>query len=37
MIAQCPTIRPEARPKDAVNFALRALANQRPPAPIPES
>ena len=37
MIAQCPAIRPEARPEDAVNFALRALANQRPPAPIPET
>ena len=37
MIAQCPAIRPEARPEDAVDFALRALANPRPPAPIPET
>ena len=37
MIAQCPAIRPEARPEHAVDFALRALANPRPPAPIPES
>jgi AcrR family transcriptional regulator len=37
MIAQCPVVRPEARPEHAVNFALRALANQRPPAPIPET
>jgi hypothetical protein len=37
MIAQSPAIRPEGRPEDAVNFALRALANQRPPAPIPET
>ncbi|HEY1451912.1 MAG TPA: TetR/AcrR family transcriptional regulator [Roseiarcus sp.] len=37
MIAQCPAIRPEARPEHAVDFALRALANPRPLAPIPES
>jgi hypothetical protein len=37
MIAQCPAIRPEARPEHAIDFALRALANPRPPAPIPES
>ncbi len=37
MIAQCPAIRPETRPEHAVDFALRALSNQRPPAPIPET
>jgi AcrR family transcriptional regulator len=37
MIAQCPAIRPEARPEHAVDFALRALANPRPLAPIRES
>jgi AcrR family transcriptional regulator len=37
MIAHCPAIRPEARPEQAVDFALRALANLRPPAPIPET
>ncbi len=37
MIAQCPAVRPEARPEHAIDFALRALANSRPPAPIPES
>ena len=37
MIAHCPAIRPEARPEQAVDFALRALANPRPPAPIPET
>jgi len=37
MIAQCPAIRPETRPEHAVDFALRALANPRPPAPITES
>ena len=34
MIAQCPAIRPEARPEDAVEFALRALSNKNPPGPI---
>ncbi len=37
MIAHCPAIRPEARPEDAIDFALRALANPRPPEPIPET
>jgi len=37
MIAHCPVIRPEARPEQAVDFALRALASPRPPAPIPET
>jgi AcrR family transcriptional regulator len=37
MIAHCPAIRPEARPEHAIDFALRALANPRPPAPIPET
>jgi AcrR family transcriptional regulator len=37
MIAHCPAIRPETRPEHAVEFALRALANQHPPAPIPET
>jgi tetracycline repressor-like protein len=37
MIAQCPAIRPEAGPEHAIGFALRALANLRPPAPIPET
>ena len=32
MIVQCAALRPEARPEDAVNFALRALANPNPPA-----
>ena len=35
MIAQCPAIRPEARPEDAVEFALRALSNKNPPATDP--
>ncbi len=37
MIAQCPAIRPEARPEQAIEFALRALANVRPPAPVLET
>ena len=37
MIAQCPAIRPETRPEHAVDFVLRALANPRPPQPIPET
>jgi AcrR family transcriptional regulator len=37
MIAQCPAIRPDARPEQAIEFALRALANKSPPAPIPET
>jgi AcrR family transcriptional regulator len=37
MIAQCPAIRAEARPEDAVEFALRALSNKNPPGPIPET
>ena len=37
MFAQCPAIRPETRPEHAVDFVLRALANPRPPAPIPGS
>jgi AcrR family transcriptional regulator len=37
MIAQCPAIRPDARPEQAVEFALRALSNKNPPGPIPET
>ena len=37
MIAQCPAIRPETRPEHVVDFVLRALANPRPPEPIPET
>ena len=37
MIAHCPAIRPEARPEHAIDFVLRALANPRPPQPIPET
>jgi AcrR family transcriptional regulator len=34
MIAQCPAIRPETRPEDAINFAVRALSNTKPPQPL---
>ena len=37
LIPSCTIIRPEAKPEEAVDFALRALANLRPPAPIPET
>jgi hypothetical protein len=37
MIAQCPAIRPETLPEHVVDFVLRALANPRPPEPIPET
>ena len=34
LIVQCPVIRPEARPEQAVEFALRALMNRAPPRPL---
>ena len=37
LIPSCTIIRPDAKPEEAINFALRALANPRPPAPIPET
>jgi AcrR family transcriptional regulator len=37
LIPSCTILRPEAKPEEAVDFALRALANLRPPAPIPET
>lgn len=37
MIAACPAIRPETRPEHTIGFALRALANKQPPAPLPET
>jgi hypothetical protein len=36
-IAQCAAIRPDFRPESPVEFALRALANRDPPAPLKES
>ena len=36
LIPSCTIIRPDAKPEQAIDFALRALANLRPPAPIPE-
>ena len=37
LIPSCKIIRPDAKPEEAIDFALRALANLRPPAPIPET
>ena len=37
LIPSCTIIRPDAKPEEAIDFALRALANLRPPAPIPET
>jgi AcrR family transcriptional regulator len=37
LIPSCTIIRPEFKPEWAVDFALRALANPRPPPPIPET
>jgi AcrR family transcriptional regulator len=37
LIPSCTIIRPDFKPEWAVDFALRALANLRPPAPIPET
>jgi AcrR family transcriptional regulator len=37
LIPSCTIIRPDFKPEEAIDFALRALANLRPPAPIPET
>jgi AcrR family transcriptional regulator len=37
LIAKCPAIRPDARPEQTVEFALRALMNRAPPAPLAEA
>jgi len=36
-IVSCQIVHPQSRPEDAVEFALRALANPHPPPPLPES